>query len=104
MQPGLGKPRRPNCPRPVTGPRDRWRRVYTRGPEVVLAQGLYLGREVDPKSGALGARLDLDPRDLLTHGLIVGMTGSGKTGLAVAMIEEALRKGVPVLAIDPKGD
>ncbi len=69
-----------------------------------MAQGLYLGREVDPKSGELGARLDLDPRDLLTHGLIVGMTGSGKTGLAVAMIEELLRQGVPVLAIDPKGD
>lgn len=69
-----------------------------------MAHGLYLGREVDPQSGELGARLDLDPRDLLTHGLIVGMTGSGKTGLAVAMIEELLRQGVPVLAIDPKGD
>jgi len=69
-----------------------------------VAQGLYLGKLVDVASGALGARLDLDPRDLLTHGLIVGMTGSGKTGLAVALIEELLRQGVPVLAIDPKGD
>jgi hypothetical protein len=69
-----------------------------------MKQGLYLGKEVDPKKGAPGSRVDLDPADLLTHGMIVGMTGSGKTGLAIAMIEEALRQGVPVLAIDPKGD
>jgi hypothetical protein len=66
--------------------------------------GFYLGKEFDPASGALGARVELDPSDLLTHGLIVGMTGSGKTGLAVALIEESLSQGVPVLAIDPKGD
>src|SRR6266850_2400966 len=69
-----------------------------------MPQGLYLGKEVDPRTGTLGARLDLDPTDLLTHGLIVGMTGSGKTGLAIDLIEEALRQGIPVLAIDPKGD
>ncbi len=40
----------------------------------------------------------------MTHGLIVGMTGSGKTGLAIVLIEEALRRGIPVLAVDPKGD
>ena len=66
--------------------------------------GFYLGKEFDPATSALGARVELDPSDLLTHGLIVGMTGSGKTGLAVALIEESLRHGVPVLAIDPKGD
>jgi hypothetical protein len=65
---------------------------------------LYLGKDVDPATGALGARVELDPADLVTHGLIVGMTGSGKTGLAVALIEEVLQQGVPVLAIDPKGD
>src|SRR5438876_2057169 len=69
-----------------------------------MPQGLYLGKEVDPRTGTLGARLELDPTDLLTHGLIVGMTGSGKTGLAIVLIEEALRQGIPVLAIDPKGD
>ena len=69
-----------------------------------MPQGLYLGKEVDPRTGTLGARLDLDPTDLLTHGLIVGMTGSGKTGLAIALMEEALKQGVPVIAIDPKGD
>jgi hypothetical protein len=69
-----------------------------------MASGLYLGKEIDPATGASGARLELDPADLLTHGLIVGMTGSGKTGLAVVLIEELLRQRVPVLAIDPKGD
>ncbi len=69
-----------------------------------MAEGLYLGKEYDPKAKKAGARLDLDPADLVTHGLIVGMTGSGKTGLAIALIEEVLRQGIPVLAIDPKGD
>jgi hypothetical protein len=69
-----------------------------------MSDGLYLGRQVDPGSGELGARVDLDPADLLTHGLIVGMTGSGKTGMAIVLLEELLRRGVPVLAIDPKGD
>ena len=63
-----------------------------------MAQGLFLGKRFDPKSGALGDRIDLDPADLLTHGLIVGMTGFGKTGLAIALLEEALRRGIPVLA------
>ena len=69
-----------------------------------MTEGLYLGKEVDPKTGALKDRLELAPSDLLTHGLIVGMTGSGKTGLAIVLIEEALRAGIPVLAVDPKGD
>jgi hypothetical protein len=69
-----------------------------------MGDGLYLGRQVDLESGKPGAKLDLDPADLLTHGLIVGMTGSGKTGLAIVLLEELLRQGVPVIAIDPKGD
>jgi len=69
-----------------------------------MGQGLYVGKVYDAASGSLGERLELDPADFLTHGLIVGMTGSGKTGLAITLIEEALRQGIPVLAIDPKGD
>jgi hypothetical protein len=69
-----------------------------------MGDGLYLGREVDPAGGKPGDRVSLDPADLLTHGLIVGMTGSGKTGLAVVLVEELLRRGVPVIAVDPKGD
>src|SRR5512135_86593 len=67
--------------------------------------GLFLGRLVDPATGTTAATdLRLDPADLTTHGLIVGMTGSGKTALGIVLIEELVRRGVPVLAIDPKGD
>jgi hypothetical protein len=69
-----------------------------------MSTGLYIGKEHSAEAGPTGARLDLDPSDLLTHALIVGMTGSGKTGLAIALLEEMLRQGVSVLAIDPKGD
>jgi DNA helicase HerA-like ATPase len=69
-----------------------------------MPPGLFLGKEAPISGDTLGARIDLDPTDLLTHGLIVGMTGSGKTGLAIAVIEEVMRQGVPVIAIDPKGD
>ena len=65
----------------------------------------YLGREVDPETSDLTDDLVLyDAQDLTTHGFIVGMTGSGKTGLGVSLIEEAALDGVPVIAIDPKGD
>jgi hypothetical protein len=67
-------------------------------------QGIFIGNELDSATRKPRGRLELDPTDLLTHGLIVGMTGSGKTGLAIDLIEEALRQGIPVLAIDPKGD
>ncbi|MDY0065562.1 MAG: hypothetical protein RBS02_04225 [Steroidobacteraceae bacterium] len=65
----------------------------------------YLGREVDPTTGADRPDLLLyDSRDLTTHAVCVGMTGSGKTGLCVALLEEAAIDGVPAIAIDPKGD
>mgnify|MGYP006278989607 CR=1 FL=1 len=65
----------------------------------------YLGGLVDPDTGArTGDKLIHAARDLTTHGVIVGMTGSGKTGLGVVLLEEALLSGVPVLVLDPKGD
>lgn len=65
----------------------------------------YLGREVDPASGADRPDLLLyDSRDLTTHAVCVGMTGSGKTGLCISLLEEAAIDGVPAIAIDPKGD
>ena len=64
----------------------------------------YLGSELDPASGERSGMMLLDARDLTTHGVIIGMTGSGKTGLGVGLIEEAAIDRIPVIAIDPKGD
>ncbi len=65
----------------------------------------YLGRPCDPATGAVQDEPVLyDSRDLVTHAVAVGMTGSGKTGLCLGLIEEAAIDGIPVLAIDPKGD
>ncbi len=66
---------------------------------------LYLGQVLDPASGErTDDRLELDSDRLTTHGVIVGMTGSGKTGLGIVLVEEILASGVPVLILDPKGD
>lgn len=66
---------------------------------------LYLGRIFDPQQGKTNDQpLLYDPDDLTTHGIVVGMTGSGKTGLCIDMLEEAALRGTPALMIDPKGD
>ena len=65
----------------------------------------YLGRPYDLGNRAPGDGVLLyDSRDLVTHAAIIGMTGSGKTGLAISLLEEAAIDGVPAIAIDPKGD
>ena len=65
----------------------------------------YLGRPYDISKRAAEQGIVLyDSKDLLTHAVCVGMTGSGKTGLCISLIEEAAMDSIPVLAIDPKGD
>ncbi len=65
----------------------------------------YLGREYDARSSEmLEEPLLYDSKDLVTHAVVVGMTGSGKTGLGVALLEEAAIDGIPALVVDPKGD
>ncbi len=65
----------------------------------------YLGKEYDIKSKQPKEDLVLlKSKDLTTHAIIIGMTGSGKTGLGIGLIEEAAIDNIPVIAIDPKGD
>ncbi len=65
----------------------------------------YLGAQYDL---AVGARSETpiiyDARDLTTHAVCVGMTGSGKTGLCIGLLEEAALDRIPSIIIDPKGD
>ena len=65
----------------------------------------YLGRRYSPKTDRLTDDVVYyDSRDLTTHALVVGMTGSGKTGLCITMLEEAILDNIPAIIIDPKGD
>ncbi len=64
----------------------------------------YLGRRYDPTAGLSAEPLLYDAADLTTHAVCVGMTGSGKTGLCLSLLEEAAIDGVPAICIDPKGD
>ncbi len=65
----------------------------------------YLGREYDLKAAKAKPDYMLyDSKDLVTHAVCVGMTGSGKTGLCLALLEEAAIDGIPAIIIDPKGD
>lgn len=65
----------------------------------------YLGRHYDLERSQLEQSLTLyDSKDLVTHGVVLGMTGSGKTGLCLSILEEAAMDNVPAIIIDPKGD
>ncbi len=63
-----------------------------------MSDGLFLGR------ASTGDDVRLDPSRLRTHGVVLGMTGSGKTGMSLVLLEELVMAGVPIIAIDPKGD
>ncbi len=65
----------------------------------------YLGRIFDFATGqTTSAPLHYNPADLTTHAVVSGMTGSGKTGLCISLMEEAALQGIPAILIDPKGD
>src|SRR5688572_3296816 len=65
----------------------------------------YLGKEYDLSAKKPIDNLVLyDSKDLVTHAVCVGMTGSGKTGLCITVLEEAAIDAVPAIVIDPKGD
>src|SRR5258708_27393963 len=65
----------------------------------------YMGRRYDPATHRMVDEVVYyDSRDLTTHAVVVGMTGSGKTGLCVDLLEEAVLDNIPAIVIDPKGD
>jgi hypothetical protein len=74
-------------------------------PEFEKPGHFYLGREYDLAArSVLPTPLLLKSENLTTHAVCVGMTGSGKTGLCLSLLEEAALSGIPAIAIDPKGD
>jgi hypothetical protein len=70
-----------------------------------VPSAFYLGRLFDLEKGQpLPQPVHYDPADLTTHAVVTGMTGSGKTGLCIGLLEEAALQGIPALIVDPKGD
>ena len=68
-------------------------------------KNFFIGRAYDLKQGKITNESILyNPSDLTTHAVVTGMTGSGKTGLCIGLLEEAALKGLPAIIIDPKGD
>ncbi len=73
--------------------------------EIDQPGSFYLGRDYDLATGKVGTKpLLYQTENLTTHAVCVGMTGSGKTGLCISLLEEAALAGIPAIAIDPKGD
>lgn len=65
----------------------------------------YLGKVYNPSKDQLTDQpVFYEPSDLTTHGIVTGMTGSGKTGLCIGLLEEAAMQGYPAIIVDPKGD
>lgn len=80
-------------------------RSVTDLPKFEKLGAFYLGKPYDLESGTRSDDpLLYDSKDLTTHAVCVGMTGSGKTGLCLSLLEEAAIDGIPAIAIDPKGD
>ena len=65
----------------------------------------YLGKEIDTANGNITDKpVFYDSKHLVTHGICFGMTGSGKTGICISLLEEAANQEIPSIIIDPKGD
>ena len=66
----------------------------------------FFGRQYDlvAKQALADKLIFYDPTDLTTHAVITGMTGSGKTGMGIILLEEAALQGIPAILLDPKGD
>ncbi|MBC8099574.1 MAG: ATP-binding protein, partial [Armatimonadetes bacterium] len=74
-------------------------------PFIEAPTNFYVGRRYDPQTQQLADDVVYyDSRDLTTHAVVVGMTGSGKTGLCITLLEEAVLDNIPAIIIDPKGD
>ncbi|MCB9438180.1 MAG: ATP-binding protein [Anaerolineales bacterium] len=74
-------------------------------PFIEAPSNFYLGRYYNPDNQQLSDEVVYyESRDLTTHAVVVGMTGSGKTGLCITLLEEAILDGIPAIIIDPKGD
>jgi hypothetical protein len=69
-----------------------------------VAKSLFLGKSVQPNGELDSTHFHLEGDALVTHGVVLGMTGSGKTGLSMTLLEELTLAGVPLILIDPKGD
>jgi len=76
----------------------------TQAADVERLGSFYLGRLLQSDGAVSPQPLLVDAKDFTTHAVCLGMTGSGKTGLCVSLLEEAAIDGVPAIAIDPKGD
>jgi hypothetical protein len=74
-------------------------------PFIEAPTNFYIGKLFDPKTDKMTDDVVYyESRDLTTHAVVVGMTGSGKTGLCISLLEEAILDNVPAIIIDPKGD
>lgn len=74
-------------------------------PDYEKLGSFYLGKKFDLVGRQLlNEKVLYDAKDLTTHAMCVGMTGSGKTGLCLSLLEEAAIDGIPAIALDPKGD
>jgi hypothetical protein len=74
-------------------------------PFIEAPANFYLGRRYDPNARRVtNDVVYYDARDLTTHAVVVGMTGSGKTGLCISLLEEAILDSIPAIVVDPKGD